>query len=241
MALNSDDVPLPRPTGPALFTDGGLRGAAAEATYARYEHFVGPVTGIVREIVPAADPAATPLHVYVAGHNFALKNDSLYFLREGLRTNSAGKGRTPAQARASALCEAIERYSGVFRGDERRMRARLADLDGLGIHPNACMLYSDAQFRDRDAWLARQSRFQVVPLPFPEDAVVEWTPVRSMTTGNTRYLPTGYLYYGYPYSEREFYYWADSNGNAAGNTIEEAALQGFLELAERDAVLRLVV
>jgi ribosomal protein S12 methylthiotransferase accessory factor YcaO len=28
----------------------------------------------------------------------------------------------------------------------------------------------------------------------------------------------------------------DSNGCAAGNTIEEAVLQGFLELIERDAV-----
>ena len=29
--------------------------------------------------------------------------------------------------------------------------------------------------------------------------------------------------------------WADSNGCAAGNTLEEAILQGFLELVERDA------
>src|SRR5690606_32783361 len=30
--------------------------------------------------------------------------------------------------------------------------------------------------------------------------------------------------------------WADSNGNAAGSSLEEAILQGFFELVERDAV-----
>lgn len=29
---------------------------------------------------------------------------------------------------------------------------------------------------------------------------------------------------------------ADSNGNAAGNTLEEAILQSFMELVERDSV-----
>ena len=235
LALNSDEVPPLRPTGPAIQADGGMRSVTALQTWERYQHLISPVTGIVRN-VESANAGATSLHVYIAGHNFALKKDSLYFIRDGLRSHSGGKGSTAEQARTSALCEAIERYSGVFRGDERRARARLADLDGLGIHPNACMLFSDTQYREREAWLARQSRFQIVPLPFAEDAEVDWTPVRSMLTGQTRYLPTGYLYYGHPDHDGDSYYWADSNGNAAGNTIEEAELQGFLELAERDAV-----
>jgi len=235
LALNSDDVPMPRPTGTILLADGGLRAISAQQTFARYEHLIGPLTGVVREVVPA-DGGVPSLHVFVAGHNFALKKDSLDFLREGLRTHSGGKGRSAEQARTSALCEAIERYSGVFRGDERRMTARLGDLDGLGIHPNACMLFSETQYREREAWLARRSRFQVVPVPFSEDVEVDWTPVRSLLTGATRYLPTGYLYYGYPQHVDDACYWADSNGNAAGNTLEEAELQGFLEVAERDAV-----
>src|SRR5262249_23622493 len=51
-----------------------------------------------------------------------------------------------------------------------------------------------------------------------------------------RYLPTSYLYYAYPLGTSQATCWADSNGNAAGNTIEEAAVQGFLELVERDAI-----
>jgi ribosomal protein S12 methylthiotransferase accessory factor len=44
-----------------------------------------------------------------------------------------------------------------------------------------------------------------------------------------RYLPTGLLYFFY----RDFH--TDSNGCAAGNTLQEAIVQGFLELVERDA------
>jgi oxazoline/thiazoline synthase len=235
-AENSDDIALPQATGGALVADGGLRAVSPEATYERYRHLVSPITGVVTSLVPAAGLGDSPLFVYVAGHNFALKNDSLYFLRDGLRTNSAGKGMTAAQARTSALCEAIERYSGVHRGDERRIRARCVDLGEQAIHPNDCMLYSERQYAERAAWMARGSRFQVVPLPFDPGAELDWTPVRSLVDGTTRYLPTAYLYYGYPLAPDEFVTWADSNGNAAGNTLEEALLQGFLELAERDAV-----
>jgi ribosomal protein S12 methylthiotransferase accessory factor len=65
---------------------------------------------------------------------------------------------------------------------------------------------------------------------------MDWTPVWSLTRGEHRYLPTSYLYYSYPVTREEFYCLPDSNGAAAGATIEEAILQGFLELIERDGV-----
>ena len=51
-----------------------------------------------------------------------------------------------------------------------------------------------------------------------------------------RYLPTAFCYYDYPQTDGPTFCMACSNGNAAGNTLEEAVLQGFLELVERDAV-----
>jgi oxazoline/thiazoline synthase len=47
-----------------------------------------------------------------------------------------------------------------------------------------------------------------------------------------KYVPTSLLYFFYR-GPGQIY--ADSNGCAAGNTIEEAIVQGFLELVERDA------
>jgi len=82
------------------------------------------------------------------------------------------EGASDAQARASALCEALERFSGVFCGEEPRRQRRFVDLGDAAIHPNACMGFSDRQYRDRDAWNARGELTQAVPLPFDEEAVV---------------------------------------------------------------------
>jgi ribosomal protein S12 methylthiotransferase accessory factor len=60
--------------------------------------------------------------------------------------------------------------------------------------------------------------------------------VWSLTRRAVRYLPTAFCYYDYPQPEDRPYCLACSNGAAAGNTLEEAVLQGFLELVERDSV-----
>lgn len=220
----------------AVDSTSGLRSSDPEETFRRFQHHISPLTGVVREVVPSAWHGVGPLRVYMAGHNFALKNDQLYFLKDGLRTSSSGKGRTDAQARTSALCEALERYSGIFRGDEPRVRTSLRELGEDAVDPRTCMLFSERQYEQRLEWLARGSRFQVVPLPFLEERPVEWTPVWSMTHQGVRFLPTSYLFYNHQAPQEEFFCWADSNGAAAGASPEEAMLQGLLELIERDAV-----
>ncbi|WP_199302905.1 YcaO-like family protein [Oscillatoria sp. FACHB-1406] len=87
-----------------------------------------------------------------------------------------------------------------------------------------------------DEWNANCSGwFQKIPEIFDEEREIEWTPVWSFRDREFKYLPTAYCYYGYPYNPK-LDCWADSNGCAAGNHLEEAILQGFLELVERDCV-----
>ncbi|HYI01701.1 YcaO-like family protein, partial [Hyalangium sp.] len=74
-----------------------------------------------------------------------------------------------------------------------------------------------------------------IPVPFDERLEVDWTPVWSLTHERRRYLPTAYCYNRYPIPREENFCPADSNGHAAGNCLEEAILQGLLELVERDA------
>ena len=217
-------------------TETGLRKETPEATFGRLQYHISPFTGIVREVTPSIWHGAGPIRTYLAGHNFALKSDQLWFLKDGLRTYSSGKGLTEAQARTSALCEALERYSGVFRGDEQMILKTFIELGNEAIDPRSCMLFSEKQYQERDKWLARNSRFQVVPMHFQPQDRIHWTPVWSLSKNCPRYLPTSYLYYNYPSSPEKFYCWADSNGAAAGVTLEEAILQGLLELIERDAV-----
>ena len=77
----------------------------------------------------------------------------------------------------------------------------------------------------RDAWNARHAPFSHVPVPFDDGAAVEWTPAWSLTRRAVRYLPTAFCYFGYPQPQASSSCAACSNGNAAGNTVEEAVLQ----------------
>jgi bacteriocin biosynthesis cyclodehydratase domain-containing protein len=217
-------------------TDNGSRTEPPEITFERFRHHISPITGIVRGIYPSSLHATGPVRTYTAGHNFAMKSDSLYFLKSGLRTLSSGKGKSDAQARTSALCEALERYSGVFQNDEERITGSFRELHDEAIHPNACMLFSETQYHEREASLSRGSLFQNVPREFDESAQIEWSPVYSYSQKRKKYLPTSYLYYGYPGSEKQSFAISNSNGNAAGVTFEDACLQGVLELIERDSV-----
>ena len=219
-----------------VWNSGGLRSVPPGETVRKYRHLVSPVSGVVTQLIRTTDPGDSWLHVYWAGSNLALNADSLQLLRNSLRTKSAGKGSTAEQAEASALCEAVERYSGVYHGDEIRRRARFEDFAaGEAIHPNEVMLYSERQYERAEEINALGARFNYVTTRFDPSAAMDWTPVWSLTAGRRRWLPTALLYFSAPAEDGVVYCGPDSNGCAAGNTLEEAILQGFFELAERDA------
>jgi bacteriocin biosynthesis cyclodehydratase domain-containing protein len=223
--------------GKKIFTrDGGHRVVSPEETLERHGHHVSPITGAVPTLEKASPADSGVLHVYIAGTNGARTCRSLGQLRNDLRTMNAGKGTCDVQARASALCEALERYSGVFRGDEPRRRARQRELGDAALSLHDCLLFSERQYRERETRNANCSRYSFIPVPFNPEADIEWSPVWSLTRREVRYLPTAFCYYDYPQSEEATYCLACSNGCAAGNTQEEAILQGFLELVERDGV-----
>ncbi len=234
-----DRAPVPvrlAPSPRAVSNSGGSRSVPPGETISRYRHLVSPVSGVVTQLLRSTDEVDPWLHVYWAGSNIALRNDSLHLLRTSLRSKSSGKGATREQAEASALCEAIERSSGAFHGDEIRRRARLADFaDGEAIAPNEVQLYSDWQLAHAEEINARGSRFNFVPSRFDPTVEMDWTPVWSMTRRQHRYLPTSMLYFAAPAENGVVWCPPDSNGCASGNTLEEAILQGFFELVERDA------
>ena len=206
----------------------------------RHGHLVDPVSGVVARFGPLAPEGDPWLHVFRAGANLALRTADPRLLRNSLREWCSGKGGTAAQAQASALCEAVERRSGVWHGDEIRRRARFADFaDGDALHPGAVHLFSDRQMANAYALNTGGPVRNLVPAPFDAEAAMDWTPVWSLTAERRRWLPTQMLYYAAPTGERT-YAPPDSNGCAAGNTLEEAILQGFLE-AGRARRLRLLV
>ena len=64
---------------------------------------------------------------------------------------------------------------------------------------------------------------------------IDWVPLWSLSRGETRYLPAALCYFGHPDVEQHFYCTGEANGCAAGNVIEEAVLQAFFEIVERDS------
>lgn len=241
--FRADRTPVPlrlRPSPKAVSNSGGVRSVPPEETLARYRHLISPVSGVVTWLTRTTEESDSWLHVYWAGSNLALRSRKLSSLRRSLRSKSAGKGSTRQQSEVSALCEAVERYSSAFHGDEIRQRRRLADFMADGndeaIHPNHVQLFSDRQLDNADAINARGHPYNIVPARLDPNADIEWSPVWSLTQGRHRYLPTAMLYGMTPEQRGKLDIWADSNGCAAGNTLEEAILHGFFELVERDAI-----
>jgi oxazoline/thiazoline synthase len=217
-----------------VMTSGGYRSVSSRATVARFRKHVSPLTGVVSRLERVE--ADLPLNTnYYASHNFSAPATTVDELRAGLSGGSFGKGSTAEQGEASALMEAIERYSGIFQGDEIRLTQRFKDFPpGDAIPPNAVQLFSDAQFRGERLAIEGPD-VTPTPPPFDPSAEIEWSPVWSLRDERFKYLPTSLLYFFHTDGLAAGEIHADSNGCAAGNTIEEAIVQGFLELVERDS------
>jgi ribosomal protein S12 methylthiotransferase accessory factor len=198
--------------------------------------FLSPITGIVTGLVRAetVDPS---LHSYTAFFGFGREARDLASLKSAALSQAAGVGQTADAAKLGAMCEAIERYSGMWHGDEPVIRAAFEHLGAdAAIDPRSCMQYSSRQYEQRDDINARQTTFDLVPRPFDETAIMDWSGVWSVTAKRFKVLPAAALFYGAPQPAGGPYCWADSNGCAAGATVVDAIGRGLLELIERDAV-----
>lgn len=231
-------ITLKKKSSYCLTKQGGYREEALEDTLAKYRHHVSPITGVVQTLEPYFPDRGSPVYNYRSGHNIALRSKNLLWLNHHVRRENIGKGRTLSQAKVGALCEAIERYSCTYHGDEPYITGSLKELGGKGIHPNACMNYSEKQYLDRGRINRECHKLHfMVPVPFDESQEMHWTPVYSLTRHTFKYLPSAFCYNQYPMEdELNPFCYPDTNGNAAGNSLEEAILQGFLELVERDSV-----
>lgn len=241
--LYNRDRPAPKlelKPSPKIFrNDGGHRTTLPDVLFEKYKKHISPYTGVVSSLKRLDKfGESSVVYTYGAGHNFAMMNHKgMYFMLKNLRGRSGGKGMTDMQAKLSGMCEAIERYSGVFRGDEPCIKATYQELGEKALHPYSYLLFSEWQYNNRDWWNdTHNSDYHMVPKVFKEDRTIEWTPITDLATGEIKYIPTGYCYFGHPDIIDYFDTACDANGNAAGNTLEEAIVQGFLELVERDSV-----
>ncbi len=215
---------------------GGYRIISPEETFAKHKHHISNITGVIPEVTPYHKKEGTPIYNFSSGKNRALQSTSLFWFNHHLRSGNGGKGKNNIQAKTGALCEAIERYSLLYHGDEYAIKASYEELHNA-ILPNECMLFSEKQYDNRSSINNKINKFyEYTPIRFNKKEIMDWTPFYSLTNKSYKYVPSCFSYSQYPgKDEYNLYSYPDSNGSAAGNTREEAILQGFLELVERDA------
>ena len=219
-------------------SDGGWRTQPTDTVLQRLERYVSPITGLIADVEDCSPGSG--LYVFRARQANPISATPRQNRLLGKPGAAAGKGIGEAQARVSCLAEAMERYLCGYTGTEPVRRATWAEVESAAPHPALLLNYSDRQIANREGWNAQHSGFNWVGEHFDGSKAIEWTPAWSLTRQSLRWLPTRYCYFGYtdPSATAEtenLFCQADSNGCASGSTLEEAILQGFLELVERDA------
>ena len=219
--------------GRRLKAPGGERADDPATVLDRHRGLIDPLTGVIAEL--AEDEQATDFVRCVVGGRIALPVRQHAHDRPLPWIPSGGKGVTLAQAKVGALGEAVEHYSAHRQGDEFVVRGSYRALRAEAVHPDSVQLYHDRQFGGRDQWNSVHGDKHWICEPFDEQEIREWTPVWSLTHRRCRLLPTAYLYFHQGGEGSSSQLCADSNGRAAGASLEDAILQGFFELVERDA------
>lgn len=140
-----------------------------------------------------------------------------------------GRSRNYEESEATAILEALERYGGVQPGGRRTVvEASFAELGEdavdprlFGSHPRSTYDDPDIHYRD-----------------FDPHTPYRWVWGHSLTHDRPRLVLESQAYYYVAHDTGPApYLYEVSNGCALGSTLEEAALHGLLEVAERDAFL----
>ena len=190
-----------------------------------------PFTGVVSRLERI--DADLPLNTnFYAGHNFSAPADRSTGTRGA--QGRLRQGSTAEQGEAGALMRRSSAMNDL--GDEDRGDERADFPAGDAILPNDVLLFSDAQYRRRLAAPiggehAHDDEHTPTPAPFNPKFETELSPGPSRCGDKFRYADELSLLLS-PRRLRAQPHPADSNGCAAGNTLEEAIVQGFLELVE---------
>lgn len=220
---------------PANFNkDGGSRTISAQQTVDAIKPFISPITGLITHLALLPASENNPVKIYSSAFfkkpasetAFKLKNDSFVH-------SCMGKGVSHIQSQASALCEAIERYSAHYQGDEPLYLSEKTLLDKRCYDFQQLVPYSAEQYRKFNDQTHADALLKQAAATYQDEAV-HWLPAWSLTLSEHVYLPLTHCFANIPFADDKYARW-HSNGCAAGNTLEEAILQALFELIERDA------
>jgi ribosomal protein S12 methylthiotransferase accessory factor len=129
-----------------------------------------------------------------------------------------GKGRTPAEARTSAVMEAVERHAAW-----------------LPLRPSAIASYDELAAAGRVAVRPGEHNLGLRP-EYSDAAPIWWVTGHDLLRDEPVLVPHGAVAYGPHPAAPPCYTVTTTNGLASGNSLEEAACHALCELVERDAM-----
>jgi len=137
-----------------------------------------------------------------------------------------GSGASPADARAAAIGEAVERYSASFADPDALVVASARELGTAAVDPRRFALFTARQYAT--------AGFPYVP--FDRDTRLAWVEGRELPDGGPVWLPAQVVHL---VSDRDepLICRATSNGLACHLVQAEATLRALLEVVERDAFM----
>jgi ribosomal protein S12 methylthiotransferase accessory factor len=184
---------------------------------------VSPLAGIVARVTQSTNAPDESRLVHVACR-----------LASGRRTIGAetveyggGVSTSARRARAAAIGEAVERYSGAYVPVQRLVRATAAELGDATPPPERYALFHPRQHESPG--------FPFVP--FTRETKLHFVAGRSLSDGSPVFLPAQLVYLRPPDPAWAAIGYPTSNGLACGASLEEALLAALLEVVERDAVM----
>lgn len=187
---------------------------------------VDPELGIISYVQELPRQNDSPDFIY---YKAEIADTGIY----GLKTNRPTTGGTALdrdRAMAKAIGEAIERYSSAIYFQSDLPLSTFGDLSMAAVHPHAFRIHTDEQLRRKQ-----------FPLDvFDEYSRIRWVPATNLHTRDEILVPAGFVYCPYTpdfdAGEAEIAEFM-STGLAAHCSHDEAALNGILEVVERDSFM----
>ncbi|MGY3718579.1 YcaO-like family protein [Sutcliffiella cohnii] len=191
--------------------DNGQRSHSYHNTLKLLEPYVNPLGPIIHlEETSHLDKIEIPVFKSIMSCSPDEKDYSIH----------GGKGPNYYQAKISAICEALERYNARRFGNEVNITGNYQELKEKYNILNPQELTLDPSF----------------PYPFSENKKYEWTWAKRLNDDSSVLVPVNTVFFVYhPKNEEYLMIPQDTSGLASGLNIEEATLQGILEVIERDA------
>ncbi|MDK2832528.1 MAG: thioglycine synthase [Methanolobus sp.] len=145
---------------------------------------------------------------------------------EGAISVYSGKGSNETQARISSMMEGFERCLAEKSGINENVKDEIKAIHVVESYEN---LIKENQVVSPQSLIIAES--------YNPTALIEWVQGWDLLKNEETFVPANSVYHPYEAPGRTLkLFRSNTNGLAAGNTIEEAIFHGLLEVIERDAL-----